>query len=245
MRESGKVDVLYGSLAKYYDMIYSWKDYDSESKFLAELIHSRKRSLGNELLDVGCGTGRHLSLLRTKFRCTGLDFSPEMLAVARKNVKGVRFVEGDMSDFSLNKRFDVIMCLFSAIAYVGNGPRLQRTLKRFSSHLKDGGIVIIQPWVPKSKWKAGHIAMNTYNSDSVKIARLSYSDTERNMATFRMEYLVAENGKGIVRFTQKEAMHFFDRRRFEGMMTAAGLRPDYIMHPLFGDRGLVIASRGK
>lgn len=243
MSKSPNRDILYSQLAMYYDQIYSWKDYASESKFLEDLILSKRHSGGNELLDVGCGTGKHLSLLRARFRCTGIDLSREMLAVARRKVKGVRFVQGDMSDFNLQRRFDVILCLFSAIAYVGNGPKLQKTLTTFSSHLKNGGIVIIQPWVPKSKWKAGHIALNTFDSDDVKIARLSYSSTEKDMATFQMEYLIAEKGKGIRRFSQREKMHFFERSRFESMMREADLLPEYVEHSLFGDRGLVIGRK--
>jgi len=55
-----KVALQYGELAKYYDMIYAWKDYAKESRTLSKLIRHYKRASGSNLLDVGCGTGKHI-----------------------------------------------------------------------------------------------------------------------------------------------------------------------------------------
>ena len=45
------------------------------------------------LLELGCGTGSILARLETGAELTGLDRSPEMLAVASSKVPGVRLVE--------------------------------------------------------------------------------------------------------------------------------------------------------
>ena len=60
---------LYGKLAAYYDYIYHWKDYKTEVRQIKKLINEYKRSSGNSLLDVACGTGRHISYLRRDFEC--------------------------------------------------------------------------------------------------------------------------------------------------------------------------------
>lgn len=243
MRSGEKRSSIYSELARYYDLIYEWKDYGAEVKFLKELIAAKKKSIGNELLDVGCGTGKHISLLRDRFKCTGLDLSADMLAIARKNVKSAKFVKGNMTDFDLRKKFDVILCLFSAIAYTRNDRNLERTLKNFSRHLEDGGIAVIQPWVPKDKWKTGHIAMDTYVSDDVKIARLSYSGGDSRSARLRMEYLVAEQGKGITHAVEEDSFPYFDRAKYELLMKRSGLSAEYISHRLFHDRGLLIGTK--
>ncbi|GAG89663.1 unnamed protein product, partial [marine sediment metagenome] len=51
---------MYKKLAKYYDLIYHWKDYEKEAHSVKDLIKKYKKSDGNKLLDVGCGTGKHL-----------------------------------------------------------------------------------------------------------------------------------------------------------------------------------------
>src|SRR3712207_7289123 len=45
----------------------------------------------------------------------------------------VRFHQGDMTDFDLGRRFDVVVCLFSAIGYVLTEERLRQTLANFRS----------------------------------------------------------------------------------------------------------------
>lgn len=108
---------LYRELAKYYDKIYHWKDYRKEAKAIKGLIQDHKQSSGSDLLDVGCGTGKHLQYLRDDFCCVGLDINEEMLRIARRNVDGAKFVKANMTDFNLKRRFDVALCLFSSMGY--------------------------------------------------------------------------------------------------------------------------------
>ena len=61
-----------------YDAIYGWKDYKAEASRLAEIIGSHKRSSGNDLLDVACGTGGHIPHLGEAFRIEGLDWSADV-----------------------------------------------------------------------------------------------------------------------------------------------------------------------
>jgi len=67
--------LLHNALAKYYDRIYSFKDYLDEAVRLQNLIMKYSESDGNMLLDVACGTGLHLKHLKGDFSCTGVDIS--------------------------------------------------------------------------------------------------------------------------------------------------------------------------
>lgn len=51
----------YTDLARYYDLIYSWKDYQKEAATIQRLIVKYKRSKGNDLLEVACGTAYTVS----------------------------------------------------------------------------------------------------------------------------------------------------------------------------------------
>lgn len=53
---------LFDKSAPYYDVIYNaaGKNYKTESKRLRQFIRRHKKSKGNALLDVACGTGRHI-----------------------------------------------------------------------------------------------------------------------------------------------------------------------------------------
>lgn len=96
---------------------------------LKKLISRYKKSKGRDLLDVACGTGNHLKYLKNSFSCTGTDIDEEMLSIARKKVKGVVFKKADMTTLSLNKKFDVITCLFSSIGYVKTYANLRKRFK--------------------------------------------------------------------------------------------------------------------
>ncbi|WFE50632.1 class I SAM-dependent methyltransferase [Micromonospora sp. WMMD1155] len=57
---------------------------------------------GGSVADVGCGTGRITAHLRTLgVDAFGIDLSPGMIAVARRNHPGLRFEVGSMTDLDL------------------------------------------------------------------------------------------------------------------------------------------------
>ncbi|MBI3976084.1 MAG: class I SAM-dependent methyltransferase [Armatimonadetes bacterium] len=111
--------------AAYYDALYAWKDYKGEARRLHALIWRYKRSPGNALLDVACGTGGHITFLKGRYAVEGLDLDPRLLAIARRKHPDVVYHRGDMVRFALGRRFDVVTCLFSAIGYATTLSRLR------------------------------------------------------------------------------------------------------------------------
>ena len=105
---------MYGRSAVFYDAIYSGKNYEKESNKLHQFIQRYKKSAGDTLLDVACGTGNHLKYLKQWYDVEGLDINPTMLKQARKKHPRITFHRGDMCSIRFHKRFDVITCLFSA-----------------------------------------------------------------------------------------------------------------------------------
>ena len=66
------------------------------------------------LLDVGCGTGRHLALLGARLRLgVGLDYEYSYVSAARQHVTfpHVFFITGDATAMPLATRFDIATCL--------------------------------------------------------------------------------------------------------------------------------------
>ncbi|TMI14651.1 class I SAM-dependent methyltransferase, partial [Candidatus Bathyarchaeota archaeon] len=131
---------MYDRSAEFYDAIYSFKNYEKETARLHELIQQDKRSPGNELLDVACGTGGHIAYLKRNYSVEGLDNSPLMLRLARKKHPDVVFYRRDMTNFWLRKEFDVVTCLFSAIGHVKTRRRLDLAVRAMARHLKPGGV---------------------------------------------------------------------------------------------------------
>lgn len=235
---------IYGDLAKYYDLIYSLKDYKNETKKINALISKYKKSKGDSLLEVACGTGKHLEYLKKDFSCTGIDLNEGMLKLARKRHSGIKFVRGNMIDFKLGRKFDIITCMFSAIGYVKTYENLEKTLKNFSRHLNAGGIVIIEPWFTKSAYKAGNPHMSTYESKGIKIARLSVSEAKNGVSIMDMHYLIAEHNKKVKHFVDRHELGMFDVVRTLKLMKSAGFNPRFLKKGEFDNgRGIFVGAK--
>jgi ubiquinone/menaquinone biosynthesis C-methylase UbiE len=182
--------------AEYYDQIYlNMKDYQKEATIVKDVIKQLEKKESKTLLDVGCGTGEHLKHLWSEFKCIGIDINRIMLKTARYKVPNARFQVGDMINFRLRERFDVIICLFSVIGYVKDFDNLVKTLENFSRHLQSKGLVIVEPWIFKKDFIKGYIGLDTYEDEKVKFVRMATSKIVGSRWIVSMHYLVGEKGK--------------------------------------------------
>jgi SAM-dependent methyltransferase len=234
---------LYGELAKHYDQIYHWKDYRKETHTIKSLIQKYKRSSGSTLLDVACGTGKHIQYLRDEFDCIGVDASQQMLDVARRNVPGGKFVRGNMVDFEMGRKFDVILCLFSSIGHLGTRKEVAMAVANFAHHLEEGGVLIIEPWLRKSDWKDGTVDLQTFDTDSLKIARVNFAQAMGKLTLLDERYLIAEKGKGTTYIRDSHRLRFFELRWTLNVMKRAGLDPIFTEKGLMPARGLLVATK--
>jgi len=184
------------SYAKYYDLIYlKMKDYEKEAKIVKGIIRQLEKKKSKALLDIGCGTGEHLKHLSSDFKCTGMDINRIMLKTARHKVPNAKYKVGNMINFRLKERFNVIICLFSAIGHVQDFHNLVKTLENFYRHLHDKGLVIVEPWIFKKDFIKGYIGLDTYEDEKVKFVRMATSKIVGSKWIVFMHYLVGEKGK--------------------------------------------------
>ena len=78
---------------------------------IAETFSQRGVAAGAAVLDAGCGTGRHAEeLSRLGYDVTGIDRSPELVAVAEARAMKVRFEVADLRDWEPPRAFDAAIC---------------------------------------------------------------------------------------------------------------------------------------
>jgi len=101
---------------------------------------------GAHVLDVGCGAAVPLTraLVARGYRTTGLDFSRELLTIARREVPSATFVFGDMrsvTSHALGGPFECIVA-WDSVFHV---PRRDHAavFARFASWLVPGGIILL------------------------------------------------------------------------------------------------------
>ena len=114
---------------------------------------------GAELLDAGCGTGRHAAeLARRGYVVHGIDLSPELIDVARQASAGERvsvsFAIGDIKMLPIH-RFDAILCRGVLNDFVDDQDR-KAAFVIFAEALRPGGVLIldVREWEASAERKA-------------------------------------------------------------------------------------------
>lgn len=234
---------VYAKWAEIYDEIYTveGKDYCGESKRVHEIIEEYKRSDGQDLLDVGCGTGGHLAYFMEWYQVTGLDLDEHMLAVARQRGPAVPFFQGDMVDFSLEKQYDAVTCLFSAIGYTKTIERMQEAIANMAKHLKPGGVLVIEPWLAPDQFTRIGPWATFVDKPDLKIARCNVNARRENVSVINFHFLVARPD-GVEYFTELHEMGLFTVEQYRTGFEMAGLA--YVYDPVgITGRGLHIGIK--
>jgi SAM-dependent methyltransferase len=225
----------YSRSADFYDVIYDFKDFPATTVRLRELMAGAARPV-RSILDVGCGTGRHLELLGPQFERVGVDLSEEMLAVARERCPDVEFHAADMTAMDLGRRFDVVTCLFSAVAYVRTVDRLGAAIDRMAAHLEPDGLLLLEPWLSPEQYWVGHLAVNHAERDGLNVCWMYVQELVDRCSRFDIHYLVG-GGDGVTHIEERHDMGLFTDEEYQAAFEAAGLRVDHQPEGLFG-RGL-------
>ena len=139
----------YNSIAKEYDNLLSEQQIVQEVDYIESLLTPQPKS---SILDIGCGTGRHsIEFAKRGYIVTGLDFSNEMIVLARQNAKkagvSVNFIEASAEDFTkefCSDRFDIAISLHEGgLCLLNTGEsewgRDMAILGNMSDLLKPGG----------------------------------------------------------------------------------------------------------
>jgi SAM-dependent methyltransferase len=94
----------------------------------------------SRVLDIGCGGGRLIELLKNSHRVTGIDVSVEMIKTAKARHPAVEFIHEDFFEWDSQETFDLIIAWDS----VFHAPyELQRPITaKMCDLLSDGGILL-------------------------------------------------------------------------------------------------------
>jgi ubiquinone/menaquinone biosynthesis C-methylase UbiE len=133
--------------AELYDAVadVTGRDLNAEARRVHEAWKSALGPCRPTLLDVACGTGRHLERFRKHADVEGADHSGAMLRVAQRRLPDVALHEQAMETLDLPRTFDVITCLLASIAYPLGEVRLHQALRRMRRHLNPDGLLVVEP----------------------------------------------------------------------------------------------------
>ena len=232
----------YERSARLYDAIHDaeGKDYAKEADAILQLLAGRHSPTAT-LLDVACGTGRHLEHFSQHLRCVGVDVHEGMLTVARERCPEVPFVRADMVTLDIGQHFDVVTCLFSAIGYAKTEERLHQAVASMARHLNPGGVLVVEPWFQSEQWFDGFLSMTSIDKPQMKAARVSLSRRKGEMALMDFHYVVG-TPEGIDGFVEHHELALFGWDQYREAFDQCGLSTEIDKVGLTG-RGLIIGHR--
>lgn len=123
--------------------------------------HARTKVLGpileqaESVCDVGVGGGDTLiDLARSGKRVFGVDSSPRFLRDARARLRkeklSATLVRGDLCDFELPERVDLVLCEFATLNNLDERAALPRAVESLARAVRPGGHVLFDVNAPKS-----------------------------------------------------------------------------------------------
>jgi SAM-dependent methyltransferase len=217
MKATAQFDVY----AAFYDLLYKDKNYRGESEYIDKLIAKflNKDKSKTTLLDLACGTGKHLLELSTMgyVSLSGSDISKSMIDIATKNTeaKGKKityynhsFQEAD----KINQAHDVIISMFSAMNYLTTYADQSKTLSNIHGLLKPGGLFIFDYWNGYAVTEGySPVKILKKKQDDVEIIRISETslDLIDQRATVKFTCNYFKNNDRIADFEETHLLHYY------------------------------------
>lgn len=187
-----KEPIEYDIFAPFYDAVMGEP---KETVTLLNALVNKYNSSAKSVLELACGTGNILIGLGNKYERVGLDRSQGMLSIARKKAPDVQFVKGDMENFELGRKFDVILCIFDSINHLTDFSQWESLFQHAREHLTEGGILIFD--------------MNTIT----KLKRLSQTPPfEQQFDHSKMVIRVTDKGNDIYNWSVRILERLRDRK---------------------------------
>lgn len=151
-----------------YLTVYKHRD-DSDAKLLTDLISANVKFKNiSSALDLACGAGRHSILLAEKgFDVTAVDLSQNLLNLGIEKSASlglnINFLRGDLRNFEINKKFNLIVNLFTSFGYFITDIENYNVFEIAYKHLNPGGFFVFD------FFNSQHVRdnLNRYNVDII------------------------------------------------------------------------------
>lgn len=135
----------YDKFLDYYDKIVRSVNnpIEDEVEFLVEDCIKEYKPETKSILETACWTWVVAKELeKIWYKITGLDISEAMLKKAEQNLNKKNLVLADMTNFNLNKTFDIVLCNYNSICHLLKWEEWQAFFKMANIHLEKDGLFI-------------------------------------------------------------------------------------------------------
>lgn len=234
---------LYNELAKYYDL-FNYSDYGKQSMFLSKIFDKYSKDCLNnrQVLDLACGTGEHIKLLKDKFIISGQDINWGMIKVARAKNKKIKIAQGDLNKLKIKTNFyGLIYCFSSSIQYILNPADLLKTFLAINKGLSAGGIFAFDLSYCKENWKEGYVGISTVIKDDLQIVEIFKSRSKNNISYYNPVYLINEKNK-FKFYIDEHQIYLYKINQIKKLLKIAGFKK-VLVKADYEDKNLILKKK--
>jgi SAM-dependent methyltransferase len=218
-----------------YDLVFPDPD-DLIGRMCREAFRRYGPAAPASVLDIGCGTGRHLEALAASVpEAWGVDLLESNVAYARAARPRLYVVQGDMRAVRLGRTFDVITSFGNALSYALSDADLARTVATYAAHAHRDTLLIVDALSAKAyldgggfreriearvdtpEFQATSVALHTLDRDArILTRRRTWDIAGRPPVEDRAEYRLlypAELGR-LLESGGLQTLAMFDNREF-------------------------------
>ena len=128
--------------------VYQHRDKKDAKELLQLILDNVDTTNVHSVLDMAAGHGRHAIVLSRKgFKVTAVDLSEMLLNIARKSAKNenldIEFVHSDIRRYNPDKKFDLVVNLFTSIGYFEEDEENFSVLNKAYNLLEDDGYFVL------------------------------------------------------------------------------------------------------
>jgi SAM-dependent methyltransferase len=201
-----------------YALLYAHRDAEEAQLALATALQVAPELTTGPVLDLGCGAGRHLEVLRrTNPAAFGMDLSGTLLGLAPAELRPW-LLRGDMRRVPVREGSLAGICLwFTPFGYFSDAGN--RDLLRHLSRLLQPGGVLVLDYLHAPRVLRDLVAEDTMERSGISVRSHRTLEGERLVKRMTLTRLATGESREAL-----ESVHLYQPGQLEAMGAAAGLR---------------------
>jgi SAM-dependent methyltransferase len=240
----------YAHLGYYEERTYAETTNRRELDFLEFAFRTLAAHKVRDVLDVACGSGRHvLGLAHRGYKCTGLDYTPEQVQTAKARAKregvSVKLLQGDSTKLKYEGEFDAVLAI-RILFLLPDDDSVLTCLRQVHCALKSGGILVCNvanPFYDGENWFSLKSIQRGHYFNEIRVPGMRWLSIDRvedfdslHAVAWWNETHVIETSDGVNIFRDHERLRLFTYWDIFHYLQAAGFKeikcfPDWKIKP--------------
>lgn len=221
--------------SSFYHQLYANRDEKEAAGFIDALLEKLQPATGAQMLDLGCGNGRHCKYLAGKGFCvTGIDLASSSIRSAKKwETQQLQFHCQDMRMPFGKNCFDHVFSFFTSFGYFKTREEDDQVIRNIVSSLKHDGVLVMD------YINSPHAANKLVPAETKEIDGVIYHITRRVDETHFFKKIVIEDIRPGKPFEYTEQVKKFSLDDFDQLFKRNGLK----LQQVYGDYELNLYNR--